>query len=342
MQRSRFDGRVASIKAKFKELDESKDGALQFEEVKDLLRAKRPDAKDRDLKWWFQEYDKTKRGWMNFKDFSDFCLKEDLIPSLLEEREEDGKRQRVDVDSPEDVPGTAVDVPEDRETSAAESAGLDWQVVQNVFNFYAGSDKVLQGNEFARLCRDCNLFDDEYFTPGHAQLVFSKFTAKDSTVMKKQGFRKSLICLASMKGVPVTYFRTTLAQRTEQIQEGQQAKDQRLQPSFLNRTSATSTLPRRRSLPNLMVASDDSSTASPASSATSAIRSSFQGNIAVALRKATGGSAGRQSMSRNSSTPSLRKSVTMSCTSKSGRKRDTLRSAAGKMLSMKAISESPK
>mmetsp|Transcript_22981 Transcript_22981/g.42726 ORF Transcript_22981/g.42726 Transcript_22981/m.42726 type:complete len:379 (-) Transcript_22981:160-1296(-) len=374
MQRSRFDGHVASIKAKFDELDKSKDGALQFEEVKEFLRERRPDAKDRDLKWWFQEYDKVKKGRMSFKDFSDMAHKEEFTGGLVAEREEAGKLV-VTRESSEARSTLTDEVPEERESTAAESAGLDWEVVQNVFAFYAGSDKVLQGNEFARLCRDCELYDDEYFTPGHAEMVFSKFCHKDSTIMKKQGFRKALISIATMKGVPISYFRLSLKQRTEHIEE--QVRNQQLRrDSFQSKkrrstVSSISGLPPRPSVssttstrPSITSATSEErsgpSNSSAASVASSPIHSptnsserssSLSGSIAVALRKAKEDSPGKSErrpspLIRTNSTPALRRSGSLSrINSKSEGKLATsksLKAAGGRVLALASITAAAK
>jgi len=240
MQKSRFDSRVNVIKAKFKELDKNSDKMLDFVEMRELLLEERPDAKDRELKWMFLELDKGRRGKLNFSEFVDFVYKKELQSGLHREARhqqdcqvmehapantgEDAHSQSShELDSAQEVNTESRRCSVEKSIqaearlnglTACESEGLDWEVVEQVFFQYAGLDKVIQGNEFARLCRDCSLFDEEHFTPGDADYIFHRCCAKDRRVMKKKGFREAIIMIASMKSIPAAYLRSAIAQKS--------------------------------------------------------------------------------------------------------------------------------
>jgi hypothetical protein len=95
--------------------------------------------------------------------------------------------------------------------TGCETEGIDWDAIENTFFHYAGSDKVMQGNEFARLCRDSRLYDEEYFTPGDAEFIFHRCCSKEQRAMKKKGFRDAMIMIAGMKGVPAVYLRAAIS-----------------------------------------------------------------------------------------------------------------------------------
>mmetsp|Transcript_49430 Transcript_49430/g.78644 ORF Transcript_49430/g.78644 Transcript_49430/m.78644 type:complete len:378 (-) Transcript_49430:158-1291(-) len=245
MQKSRFDSRVNVIKAKFKELDKNSDNMLDFAEMRELLLEERPDAKDRELKWMFSELDKGRRGKLNFSEFVDFIYKKELQSGLHREARHQQYCQVMEhatANAGEDAPSQSSHEQESAQEvntesrrcsveksiqaearlnglTACESEGLDWEVVEQVFFQYAGLDKVIQGNEFARLCRDCSLFDEEDFTPGDADYIFHRCCAKDRRVMKKKGFREAIIMIARMKNIPAAYLRSAIAQKSVSQQQ---------------------------------------------------------------------------------------------------------------------------
>eukprot|EP00427_Karlodinium_veneficum_P028907 CAMPEP_0169205028 /NCGR_PEP_ID=MMETSP1016-20121227/12302_1 /TAXON_ID=342587 /ORGANISM="Karlodinium micrum, Strain CCMP2283" /LENGTH=161 /DNA_ID=CAMNT_0009282153 /DNA_START=116 /DNA_END=598 /DNA_ORIENTATION=+ len=160
---------------KFREMDKNGDNSLDFNEVKDFLRETRPEAKDRELRWQFNEIDKGRRGKINFSEFCDFMYKDvskgmrvktlqkqksltEMIGFEMATRQIQRQHRLSDVEIMNRL----------NSPTAAEAAGIDWEATSNTFYAYAGSDKVMQGNEFARLCRDCNFFD-ERFSAGHAE-----------------------------------------------------------------------------------------------------------------------------------------------------------------------------
>jgi hypothetical protein len=255
---SRFDSKVGEFKARFYKMDKNKDNSLDFEEMKDLLRESRPNAKERELRGHFQEIDKGHRGKINFTEFCDFMYKDapkgiktkllqkqTSLPQIIgfESRNRQGNLRHLRL-TDEEIKNRL------NSPTAIEAAGIDWEATSCTFYAYAGSDKMMQGNEFARLCRDCHFFDSR-FSPGHAEHIFRKTCAKGETAFRKRAFRDALMLVATARNESATYIRNVVS-HVVQHDEFKDSLDK-----FMIKSASATGLPetgRCRPLPRLAAA----------------------------------------------------------------------------------------
>jgi len=87
---------------------------------------------------------------------------------------------------------------------SAVSAGAseaDWTDVAVKFTVFAGKD--MDGSEFAKLCRDCNLFDKK-FQKVDVDTVFAKVVERGKRRINVEQFKNALRAIAAKKGCPVS------------------------------------------------------------------------------------------------------------------------------------------
>jgi hypothetical protein len=309
MQKSRFDARVTAIKAKFRELDKNRDNMLDFAEMKEFLRQATPDAKERDLRWTFLELDKSHRGKLSITEFMTYIHKQDIPLEGVPEQSCSNVNDPADMQSSETPESEPVAEAEEKssqrrhsihcstrlnEPTACEAEGVDWEVVEHAFYHYAGSDKVIQGNEFQRLCRNADLFDDsERFTPGDAEFIFHRCCAKDQRVMKKKGFRDAMVMIADMKAVPAVYLRAAIAKIVPPpidlpTQQAQESNSNLLRPVCArNQPRPTSAASLGGSIAVALRARSTSSVAKP-------VRAASAGSLTSSRRSNIGGCAAQE------------------------------------------------
>jgi glutaredoxin-related protein len=209
-------------------MDKNKDNALDFNELKQWLRESSPYAKERELKWQFHEMDKANRRKINFGDFCDFVYKVEASKGPKKKSLQKSASVVESVDfgfSEKDLQSRVIKtqarlsdmdiIKRLNSPTATEAAGIDWDATSDAFYAYAGSDKLMQGNEFARLCRDCKIFDDK-FSSGHAEYIYRRCCAKGENYMRERAFRDAMMLIAKAKDEPAIYIRALVCNAPNQ------------------------------------------------------------------------------------------------------------------------------
>eukprot|EP00747_Dinoflagellata_sp_TGD_P027135 gnl/TRDRNA2_/TRDRNA2_132407_c0_seq1.p1 gnl/TRDRNA2_/TRDRNA2_132407_c0~~gnl/TRDRNA2_/TRDRNA2_132407_c0_seq1.p1 ORF type:complete len:500 (-),score=118.75 gnl/TRDRNA2_/TRDRNA2_132407_c0_seq1:188-1687(-) len=161
------------IKAKFKELDKNGDGLLDFTELCGLLRQGNPSMKDKEVRALFNQVDKDHNGTVEFTEFVDFLY------------------------------GSGEPRPEKRRGAGAavgdDGSEVDWGAVEQVFAAYAGHEAALDGKGFAKMCKECGLFDAK-FTKNDVDIVFAKVAKKGQRRIALAEFKDGIRHVAQRKG----------------------------------------------------------------------------------------------------------------------------------------------
>mmetsp|Transcript_74229 Transcript_74229/g.206291 ORF Transcript_74229/g.206291 Transcript_74229/m.206291 type:complete len:179 (+) Transcript_74229:144-680(+) len=75
------------IKGKFRRMDTNSDGALDFRELKDLLRRGSPDISDDDMELLFNHIDADSNGRVNFDEFVDYvCHRDEPVETVADDQ----------------------------------------------------------------------------------------------------------------------------------------------------------------------------------------------------------------------------------------------------------------
>lgn len=183
---------ILKIKEQFRSLDENKDGKLDFRELLNLLRVGNPDMKVRDVRILFDSVDGNRDGQVDFDEFIDFIFSGDK------------KKARSSIASGRP---TAKPKPAKKrlDETPAEEEDIDWAEIEPAFRAFAGRNGTMEGLEFHRLCRQCDLFD-ENFEASHVDVLFMEYARDDRKIGQKE-FRAVLRRIAELKCVPATYIR---------------------------------------------------------------------------------------------------------------------------------------
>mmetsp|Transcript_150550 Transcript_150550/g.419546 ORF Transcript_150550/g.419546 Transcript_150550/m.419546 type:complete len:240 (+) Transcript_150550:71-790(+) len=194
------DRRVSQIKKSFKKLDRNKDGSLTIAEMGRLLRQGRSDITDRELELLFDRIDKNGNGRIEFGEFVDYIFD-------MDEQDDPGSRRNTDRRASRENSSY-----HHRQTwdVVAENENLNWEHIKDTFQAYAGRNHILEGSEFARLCRDCGLFDERL--GGHdIDTIFAFVCPKGQRHIAKKQFLEALELIAEKKGCPTTVVRAKIA-----------------------------------------------------------------------------------------------------------------------------------
>jgi len=89
----------------------------------------------------------------------------------------------------------------------------DWQGVEDAFMDYAGTNKSLEGKEFAKMCNDCGLFDRK-FNKNDCDIIFAKVVPRGSRHINFEQFKDGIRLAAAKKEKPVGEVQDIVANST--------------------------------------------------------------------------------------------------------------------------------
>lgn len=186
--------RVTQIKKAFRKLDKNKDGSLSMAEVSVLLRQGRADLTDREIELLFKRVDKNQNGRVEFGEFVDYIFdNERKEPVRTDKRRSTShKRQNWDIH--------------------VENQDVAWDQIKDIWTAYAGRNGTMEGGEFAKLCRECGLFD-ERLGWHECDTIFAYVvgTGHGARHISPKQFMFALELLAEKKGVPTVVIRAKIA-----------------------------------------------------------------------------------------------------------------------------------
>lgn len=168
--------KIRKIKEKFRQLDSSQDGKLDFRETLALLRKGNPSMTEKELRTLFDTLDINDDGKLDFDEFIEYLY----APAKTQE-----KVQEVAVPD---------DVPED---------------VSKVYMKYAmvKAGQSMMGNKiFTKLCKDCKLYKTSQhcdFQAEEADLIFTQVKPKGARTINEREFVKALTLVAEKRGLNV-------------------------------------------------------------------------------------------------------------------------------------------
>mmetsp|Transcript_14604 Transcript_14604/g.41743 ORF Transcript_14604/g.41743 Transcript_14604/m.41743 type:complete len:244 (+) Transcript_14604:89-820(+) len=172
------DAKVQKLKDAYKKLDKDYSGSLDFDEMSKLLRKGNPDLTTKELQRLFKKIDTNGSGCIDFDEFVEFLFENTEFASDKPRKSAtSGWDQRVDSES------------------------IDWRECDTAFQTFAGRDMKMQGLEFAKMCRDCGLFC-ENFKPHDCDALFSYVCKDGCRSLEKEEFLQALVQIAKKKRVP--------------------------------------------------------------------------------------------------------------------------------------------
>jgi len=199
---------VSEIKKKFKRLDGNKDGSLSFGEMSRLLRKGRSDITDKEMEILFRRVDRNGNGRVEFGEFVDFVFEvsKSPLPTPSAKRGLVKRRQSWD--------------------HVADAQDIAWDQMKSTFFAYAGKNQALEGSEFARMCRDCNLLDEGFGSP-EVDTIFAYVVAQGQRSMTPKQFLAALELIAEKKACPTVAVRAVIAHSKGPILTATKAQDVR-------------------------------------------------------------------------------------------------------------------
>lgn len=153
----------AQIKAKFRSADKSRDGQLDFNELRTLLQKGNPSMRDSEIRTLFRGADSNRNGYIDFNEFVDFVY-----------NQESGGEQ-TDVGPPE---------------------------IQAVFRAFCGSSQMTS-RQFERLCEDCCLCNQDFKKSDTELVFMQVKAKKRDKVIGMTEFLQALHMIADKRGCNV-------------------------------------------------------------------------------------------------------------------------------------------
>lgn len=188
------DKRVTQIKKAFRKLDKNKDGSLSMSELSVLLRQGRLDLTDREIELLFKRVDKNQNGRIEFGEFVDYIFDNERkeADSTDRRRSSSHKRQNWDIH--------------------VENQDVAWDQIKDIWAAYAGRNGTMEGSEFAKLCRECGLFDERLgWQECDTIFAYVVGTGSGARHISPKQFMFALELLAKKKGVPTIVIRAKIA-----------------------------------------------------------------------------------------------------------------------------------
>mmetsp|Transcript_3907 Transcript_3907/g.9093 ORF Transcript_3907/g.9093 Transcript_3907/m.9093 type:complete len:230 (+) Transcript_3907:76-765(+) len=186
--------KMAKWKKQFQKLDINGDGLLSADELHSFLKRGNPEMTRRETEMLFSKVDQSGDGLINFHEFVDYVLgKVDTSVATTKQGERETHARHSVVDE------------------SVEQQGIDWRVVEKTFIAFAGRDGMMDGSEFARLCRQCELIDHKEFQSHDVEIVFAETCIASSRKLTKKEFRKAMKAIAKRKHCPAAMIRGQVA-----------------------------------------------------------------------------------------------------------------------------------
>eukprot|EP00747_Dinoflagellata_sp_TGD_P130643 gnl/TRDRNA2_/TRDRNA2_174853_c1_seq1.p1 gnl/TRDRNA2_/TRDRNA2_174853_c1~~gnl/TRDRNA2_/TRDRNA2_174853_c1_seq1.p1 ORF type:complete len:291 (-),score=78.48 gnl/TRDRNA2_/TRDRNA2_174853_c1_seq1:390-1190(-) len=219
--------------AMFKKYDANGDGQLSRKELSTILKALDKNIKDAELEIAFKKADKNSDGMVDVPEFLAWIQGGGKGAQAIQK---EAGQQNKELHGPErffydtsTYTGAKADHVDDRSKRLSAAGKIeagaderDWRHVELQFQAFCGKDKTINNAEFAKVCRDCNLFA-KGFKKEDVDSVFMKVVEKGKRSIDFEQLKDAIRLIAAKRGCSVSEVQNLISESSGPLMQATQA-----------------------------------------------------------------------------------------------------------------------